>query len=141
MKFNIHLLSHIALAVKYFGALWAWSIFIFESYNMTIKLLYHGTQFIPEQICKMYCRLKFVMNKSDIFDKENSSERAKQTYIKLMKQCKVKNCIQYHNLLKIFGKPQKIILSLNEKVLLENHTNAELNQSAEIHHRFIYKNL
>ena len=94
MKFNVHLLKHNKDFVRQFGALWAWSTFIFESYNGIFKNLFHGTHFIGEEISKIYYRLRYVRNRSDIFNKKTSSERAKRAYSILMNQCKVKNCIQ-----------------------------------------------
>lgn len=60
MKYNVHVLLHIPMFVKNYGAIWAWSAFPFEHYNGVIKQLFHGTQCIPEQICKLYHRLQYV---------------------------------------------------------------------------------
>ena len=141
MKYNTHLLQHMQCFIKNYGAMWAWSTFIFEDYNRILKMCFHGTQYIPEQICKMYHRLKYVRNRSEIFDNENSSEVARKAYTKMMNQCKVKKCIQYNDDLKIFGKPQKTTLSLTTKILIENLINEDIKDTAEIYHRFIYKNI
>lgn len=52
LKFNVHLLLHIPKFVEFYGSLWAWSAFPFESYDAVIKRSFHGTQRVPDQICK-----------------------------------------------------------------------------------------
>lgn len=102
MTFNVHTLKHNKKFLKHFGSLWAWSAFPFEHYNSVIKDLYHGTQCIPEQICKSYHRLRLIKNQSHVFEREECSEDAVNLYVRLMNECRVKNCINYGDHLRLF---------------------------------------
>ena len=111
MRFNVHCLLHLARFVKLFGALWAWSAFPFEHFNGVIKKLFFGTQQISAQILKQYKRYQYIKSNSHIFSKESCNKEAKKTFIRLMRQVKVKNCIEYDNCLKIFGKEKNMFFS------------------------------
>lgn len=53
MKFNVHLLTHLAKYVKIWGPMWAFSAFPYESMNGTLKTLVKGTISVaPQIICK-----------------------------------------------------------------------------------------
>lgn len=120
MSFNVHTLKHSMKFVKYFGSLWAWSAFPFENYNGVIKKLFHGTQCIPEQICKSYFRLRQIKSKSEIFDKDDCSQKGKNLFIKMMESCEVKNCIRYNDDLKLFS-PKRCDLTELEGNLTKIH--------------------
>lgn len=139
LKFNVHLLLHIPRFVKNYGALWAWSAFPFENFNGVIKKVFHGTQYVPQQVVKNFTRLRYVKNNSSIFDNENCNKRTVDLFVKLMNQCNVKHCIEYSNELKIFGKPKTKILSLTEKVLIEQLLVRTVEESSEWYYRFIHK--
>lgn len=141
MRYNVHLLLHIPVAVKNYGGLWAWSAFPFESYNGVVKKLFHGTQCISEQIVKIYSRLRYIKNNSHVFEKENCSIGAKRTFIKIMNQIRVKNCIEYEDNLRIFGKPRKINFTLTEKVAVEELVGEAVDERCERYHRFVFKNI
>lgn len=59
MTFNIHLLTHLAKAVKYWGPLWAHSAFPFENANGNLLRLVHGTKNVTKQIAN-----KFLLHRS-----------------------------------------------------------------------------
>ncbi|XP_036143289.1 uncharacterized protein LOC118645713 isoform X1 [Monomorium pharaonis] len=141
MKYNVHLLLHLPLFIKNYGSLWAWSAFPFEHYNGVLKQLYHGTQFIPQQICKLYYRLKYIQNQSIIFSDARCSTKSKNLYLKLMNECRVKNCIEYEDNLRIFEKPQRLELSVVEKLVIETTLEERINSFALKYYRFIYKNI
>ncbi|OXU32000.1 hypothetical protein TSAR_013768, partial [Trichomalopsis sarcophagae] len=63
LKFNVHLLLHIPRFVKNYGALWAWSAFPFENFNGVIKKVFHGTQYVPQQVVKTFQRLRYRLKK------------------------------------------------------------------------------
>lgn len=102
MTFNVHTLKHVIKYVRYFESLWAWSTFCFESYNGVIKRLYHGTQCIADQIFKSYFRLKLIKKQRHVFSREECSEEARSCFIKLMNECRIKNCIEYNDDLRLF---------------------------------------
>lgn len=141
MKYNVHILLHIPQAVLSFGALWAWSTFPFEHFNGVLKKLFHGTQFIPEQICKFYSRLSFIHSASEIFSKENCSKRGKKLFRTLMKECTIKKCIYYGDYLRIFGSPKCVNLTLTEKFVIEEALAETIDPKAQSFTRFIYKNV
>ncbi|XP_023315688.1 uncharacterized protein LOC106648128 [Trichogramma pretiosum] len=86
MRFNVHLLTHIPQFVKMYGALWSWSAFMYENFNGILTKLFHGTQYIPEQICKMSYRLRYIKNNSHIFSEPRDNEDVRNLFIKLMKE-------------------------------------------------------
>lgn len=139
MKFNVHILLHIPQAILSFGALWAWSTFPFEHYNGVLKKLFHGTQYIPEQICKFYSRLSYIKTASEIFCKENCSKRGEKLFRTLMKECGVKNCIYYDDFLRIFGAPKTVNLTLTEKFVIEEVLAETIEAKVQTFTRFIYK--
>lgn len=139
MKYNLHLLLHIPKYVRMYGALWAWSAFPFEGFNGVMRSLFHGTQYVPEQICKATRRLRYIRNNSQVFDNDDCHKKTVNLFLKLMKKCKVKNCIEYSNDLKIFGKSKAMTLSLVEQVLIEQLLNEPVEIKCQSFHRFIYK--
>ena len=119
MRYNVHILLHATKYVRKYGALWAWSTFPFENFNGVMKTLFHGTQYIPQQICKMYWRLRFLKSKSKFFSEPERNERARQLFIKLMKQCSVKKCLEYGDEMKIFGVGKNKTLTVTQRILIE----------------------
>lgn len=77
MKYNVHLLLHIPKSIKYFGALWAWSAFPYESYNYVLRKMLHSSQFVLKQICKSYLRLQNIKY-NDTFNKRNCNKEGKE---------------------------------------------------------------
>ncbi|XP_070160613.1 uncharacterized protein [Polyergus mexicanus] len=73
-KNNVHLLLYIPKSIKYFGALWAWSAFPYESYNYVLRKMLHSSQFVLKQICKSYLRLQNIKY-NDTFNKRNITYR------------------------------------------------------------------
>ena len=141
MKYNVHLLLHLPQYVKMYGSLWAWSAFPPEHFNGVIKHLFHGTQAISLQICKSYSRLRHIKQKSEIFSHPNATEEGRNHFLYLMKQCKVKHCIEYGDDLRIFGQPKHVRLSLNSKTIIEQDLGFSIEESASSYDRFIYKNI
>ena len=47
---NAHLLSHIAECVRKWGPLWAYSCFSFEGMNRNLKILFHGTRDMSNEV-------------------------------------------------------------------------------------------
>ena len=48
---NIHQLRHLVYHVRNWGPLWSFSCFGFESLNGDLKVLFHGTRDMSEQVC------------------------------------------------------------------------------------------
>ncbi|KAL7300261.1 hypothetical protein TKK_0006897 [Trichogramma kaykai] len=138
MKFNVHLLTHIPDFVELYGSLWAWSAFPFEGFNGVIKKLFHGTQYIPDQIIKSYGRLRIIKNASHIFSDPNCSEKNSNLFIKLMNQCNAHNCIEYGSSLNCFGRINRCKLSLIMKVEISNTLQKEVGDFCEEYQRFIF---
>lgn len=118
MTFNVHTLKHVTKYKKYFGSLWAWSTFCFESYNGVIKNLFHGTQCIAEQIFKGYFRLKLIKKERVVFERVGCSEVGRSLFIKFMNECRIKNCLKYDDELRLFC-CSRYQLSVIEQNLLE----------------------
>ena len=141
MRYNVHLLLHIPKVVENFGALWAWSAFMYESFNGVLKTLFHGTQYVPLQICKFFNRLRYLKNHSEIFAEETCSERARELFISLMKQCNVKRCIEYGENLRVFGKGRKKKLNGIEKIVIRRIADGIFSDECAFYDRFVYKNV
>ncbi|XP_029162383.1 uncharacterized protein LOC114933966 isoform X1 [Nylanderia fulva] len=140
MNYNIHLMLHIPKAVKQFGALWAWSTFPYEDFNHTIQSLFNGTQYIPEQICKFYSRIRYV-KQSSVFDQPNCSKKGKDLFDSIIKECRIKRCMEYGNSLRAFGSAIIIELSLIEKITVEQFLGESVKNKALAYQRFIYQNI
>ena len=50
VSYNVHILQHIPEAVKYWGAPWATSAFLFEDAGGDLIHQFHGTRYVAEQI-------------------------------------------------------------------------------------------
>ena len=99
--------------------------------------MFFGTQYIAEQICKSFCRLRFIKNNAHVFDDPNCDKRVNSQFLKLMNQCKIKNCVEYRDDLRIFGKSKTIKLSVVEKVLLEELVGETIHEKCKTYQRFI----
>lgn len=141
MKFNLHIVLHIPKYVGLYGALWAWSAFIFEGFNGVISKLFHGTQWLPEQLLKQYKRLQFIKEKAEIFTRQDCNERVKSMYLKLMKQLRIHHCLEYGEHLRVFGKGIRINLSFIEKMIIEQMLGEEISDPALSYTRFIFKRM
>lgn len=139
MTFNVHTLVHACKFVKYYGCLWSWSAFPFEHYNSVIKCLYHGTQCIIDQICKSYFRLKYIKSQSSVFQREDCDAEARSLFIKLMNECRVKNCISYNDDLRLFYCKNYTLTELEEQELeIQYQDTIERIKRCD---RFIYNNI
>ncbi|KAJ8672076.1 hypothetical protein QAD02_003335 [Eretmocerus hayati] len=141
VRFNAHLHTHILQFVKAFGALWAWSAFMFEGFNGILKFLTHGTQYMGEQVCEATCRIRYLRNNAHIFSREDCNEETMKIFIMLMEQCRVKNCIEYKEKLRMFGKPQETNLTLIEKIEIEELLGGEVEEYCESFNRFIHDHM
>lgn len=141
MKFNVHILLHIPQSVRNFGALWAWSTFPFENYNGVLKLLFKGSQYLPEQIAKFYSRLRYVKLSSEVFSKPNCSLKGKAIFQTLMKECKVKRCIEYGEGLRAFGASKDVSLTEFQLSLIQNVLQENVEINTEFFERFIYNHV
>lgn len=64
------------------------------------------------------------------------------TFFKLMRECKIKNCIEYENHLRIFGNLKSIKLSVVEKTVIESVLEETIDDNnSKKYFRFIYKNV
>lgn len=139
MTFNVHTLKHASKYIKYFGSLWAWSTFCFESDNSVIKNLFHGTQCISDQIFKGYFRLKLIKKERGVFESEACSEEGQSLFIKLMNECRIKNCLNYDDDLRLFCCTRYQPSDL-ERTLLEIYFKDQAVDTIKCE-RFIYKKI
>jgi len=106
-----------------------------------LKKLFHGTQYVPGQICKFYSRLRYVRRNANVFDSEDTDPSVFNAFTKIMNQCKVKSCINYDNDLKVFGNPLPSKMTNIQLVLIEQSVGRTVNENCKIFHKFIYKNV
>ena len=116
MKFNVHLLLHIPKSVEDFGALWAWSAFIYETNNYVLRNMLHSSQTILQQICKTYLRFQSIKF-NEIFSRPDCSTEGKTLYLKMMKNYRTRTGTKIaadnnDNNLIIFGDGKMIEFSL-----------------------------
>lgn len=64
ISFNVHQLTHLADSVKLWGPLWCISAFTFESNNHNIMLYFHGTQCVPEQVCRTFLLWRYIFKQT-----------------------------------------------------------------------------
>jgi len=141
MKFNIHLLLHIPKAVKFFGALWAWSAFPFESYNRILRDMIYNSQSILHQVCKSYLRLQSIKY-NNIFQKQNCSAIGKQLFDNYLGKFRTtRNCLIYGNNLRIFGCGKSIKLNVVQKLTVQAVLHENVVENATSYERFIYKHI
>ena len=65
LTMNIHQLRHLVYHVRNWGPLWSFSCFGFESLNGDLKVLFHGTRDMSEQVCSnrvFTVRMHFLIN-------------------------------------------------------------------------------
>ena len=127
--------------VSNYAALRAWSAFPFENFNRVVKRLFHRTQSVLQQMCKLYLRLRYVKNNADLFQKADCSDKARYLFIKLTNQCKIKNCIPYSDDLRVFGQAKNKRLTISEKVNIENLLGEPVKDICQVYDRFIYKTI
>ena len=53
-KYNVHCWTHLARCVRDCGPLWATSAFTFEAHNHVLINMFHGTQYVPQQIADTF---------------------------------------------------------------------------------------
>lgn len=141
MKYNVHMMLHMPDYIKKYGAVWAWSAFPFEHFNGIIAKMFHGSQCVPLQICKIYSRIRYIKENSNIFSRSNCSKQGKKLFKDIMKETKIIKCIKYGDDLRIFGKPVDITLSLSQKLLIEQLLQQTITENVKSFLRFCYKGI
>lgn len=139
MNYNVHMMLHLPNYVKKYSALWAWSAFPFEHFNGIIGKIFHGTQCVPLQIFKIYSRIRYIKENSDIFSRPNCSRQGKKLFQDIMKETKIIKCIKYGDDLRIYGKSVDITLSLSQKLLVELLLQKTITEKVKSYQRFSYK--
>lgn len=122
MRYNVHLLLHLPHNVQRFGALWAWSNFPFETFNGVLKRLFHGSQFIPDQIVKIYSRINYIKTAPNDFEKPDCNESAKLFFLSLIKNSNLQQDLVPEEL-STKGLYHEKLLSDEEKFLLNYPAN------------------
>lgn len=141
MKFNVHLLLHIPKAVKFFGALWAWSAFPFESYNRILRDMIYNSQSVLHQVCKSYLRLQSIKY-NNVFQKQNCSAVGKQLFDNYLGKFRTtRSCLLYGDNLRIFGRGKSIKLNIVQKLTVHAVLRENVVENATSYERFIYKHI
>ncbi|KAJ8672064.1 hypothetical protein QAD02_003323 [Eretmocerus hayati] len=137
MRHNVHLALHVVKYVKMYGALWAWSAFPFENFNGILATLVHSSQYVAHQICKLTGRLTYLRNDAGIFTYPGVSDKAKNLFMYFTGKSKIVRIIEHVSGLKLlgFGKPD--VLSLVEKVAIENSLQHSMENDYFKYDRFI----
>ncbi|KYN06213.1 hypothetical protein ALC62_02846 [Cyphomyrmex costatus] len=121
LTFNMHLLLHIPQYVKYWGAPWDSSAFMFEHGNRVLLKLFRGTQSVGNQIFKSYNYImKIKKDNVEIFNEDffKPATRLIETLIEGPKYSAQK-CIQ-EDALTLIGSDVLFELTLQMKIALEN---------------------
>lgn len=137
--FNVHLLLHVPKAMSNFDGLWASSTFPYEHFNGVLTKFIKGSQSVPQQICRSYLRLQNVSNMSArIFNYENCFQNGKKLYKSMLsKYCSSQNSFAYSEELRLFGVPKNYVLSLAEKVSIQQLLGCNIQNSAQSFRRLI----
>jgi len=142
LSYNVHLLLHLGDSTKIYGCLQNTSAFIYEDACGHLLKAFHGTQGVPLQIVdnfmahhdlftirNIYSKTVLDDNISDVLFLKDSAAHISKKAIKLACGCTV------------FGAPVKHVLSMYEKVAIENVANLQINDDVTVsrYSRFCYR--
>ena len=82
-KFNVHCLTHLAHCVKDCGPLWATSAFTFQSHNHVLINMFHGTQYVLQQITHTFLLKNKISSLTRTYIHDDSSASLKGVLGKL----------------------------------------------------------
>ena len=82
VRYNVHLLTHIVDSVQTWGAPWASSAFLYESWGGLLSNFYKGTKSVTKEIFSYFLARKS-FRKFSKCHMENASESVKRFYLKL----------------------------------------------------------
>lgn len=103
--------------------------------------MFHGSQCVPLQIYKIYSRIRYITDNSDIFSRSNCSKHGKKVFQDIMKETQIIKCINYGDDLRIFGEPIDITLSLSQNLLVEQLIQQRVTKEVKSFQRFLYKRI
>lgn len=104
--------------------------------------MFKGTQSVPDQIAKVYSRVKYLQQSPNDFSKLDCNEQAKSLFCCLMKQSQVDNDFIYGEQLVAKCKPGTRVLSDSEKTILTNYLSTPVPRGqVQFFRRFLYKNI
>lgn len=136
MKYNVHLLLHLKENVQNFGALWAWSTFPYESYNLIIRQMVFSSQYVMNQICKSYLRLQSIKD-NKTFEDVNCSIEGKKLFEKYTNKFRrSESCIYFENL-RILTRGKPIELDVIQKAVIQELLQNNISINGESYNRFI----
>ena len=142
MTYNLHVLLDVPHSVRKFGALWAKSTFLYESYNGALTVMFCNSQSIPQQICESYLRLKSTNQAiHKVFERTNSSPHGTEIIIALLGKSRTKRCDDYDPYMRVFDVPGTISLTLRQRLLIEQLLGEEIADVGYTYKRFIFRNI
>ncbi len=120
MKFNVHLLTHIATGVRNWGPLWATSTFSFESFNGTLLHYFHGTTHVPEQIVKSFLCWRNLTLKAEKY-MADANDGVKNIFSGLLNtNLSTSNSTSLNENVRVFGSPCQGKLSVLQKLAIKD---------------------
>ena len=137
-KYNVHCLTHLAHCVRDCGPLWATSAFTFEAHNHVLINMFHGTQYVPQQIADTFllkAQIAFLTRRCLDGD---SCTSVKEALSKLTNDVKFKHQNGDDGLTPL-GSEKSVTLNAHWTIALERLLDLTVNkQVGIIHERFIY---
>lgn len=130
MRFNMHLLTHLADSVIDWGCLWASSTFIPEWFNGQLQSMTNGTQFVAEQMVRSFLLRNVVRSEAiEIISKYLLPENVSSLLCELLHipthLCDLissrDNFYITPNQIKLFGRPIKRKTSLSIEIAVRNY--------------------
>ena len=111
--FNAHAITHLAEQVRQHGPLILHSAFVFESMLAHLKRLFHGTQGIPDQICKKLAVAQHL--EPQVFNALKDNICAKEFAGKLLKANYLNETIELSNNVRFF-RPLHVMTGNEEEI-------------------------
>ena len=123
VSYNVHLLTHLADSVRYWGPLWSCSAFIFEDACGKLLQLFFGTQAVQMQVFRYY----FAKQKLSLYADERMELAPENARVLLGRMLSKKELTQkMHQIspgVHVVGSPKLQQLSIAERFTLKEYEN------------------
>lgn len=142
-KFNVHQLTHLANGVRYCGPLWATSAFMFEANNHMLLKMFHGTQYVPRQICETFMLARRSHTIASRYFTDDSNPAVVHMFQKLSgASIPQKNACVLEDNVTGFGNGKPVILTASQVLAVMCLTSSPVcNRSAILFGRFVANNV
>ena len=140
--FNVHLHTHLADGVRNCGPLWATSAFVFEANNHMLLKMYHGTQYVPKQICETFMLARKLPTIASHHFTEDTNPAVAHMFQKLSSAYMPgKNAHMLEDNVTGLGNGKPTVLTARQVVAVMQLTNLDAhNRSAIVYDRFLAHN-